>query len=49
MDTVSEDTVVTSRRFKVLIEWDADDRVWVTHVPALNYLSPPTATPATMP
>lgn len=31
--------VVATRRFKVLIEWDPDDRVWVTYVPALNHLS----------
>lgn len=30
---------VATRRFKVLIEWDPDDRVWVTYVPALNHLS----------
>lgn len=34
-----EETHVTARRFKVLVEWDADDRVWVTTVPALNFLS----------
>jgi predicted RNase H-like HicB family nuclease len=28
-----------SRRFKVLLEWDAEDSVWVTQVPALNHLS----------
>jgi predicted RNase H-like HicB family nuclease len=27
------------RRFKVVLEWDADDRVWVTYVPALGRLS----------
>ena len=27
------------RRFKVVLEWDADDRVWVTYVPALGHLS----------
>lgn len=27
------------RRFKVLIEWDAEDEVWVTYVPALGALS----------
>ena len=27
------------RRFKVVLEWDADDRVWVTYVPALWLLS----------
>jgi hypothetical protein len=30
---------MTSRRFKVLLEWDAEDAVWVTYVPALNHLS----------
>ena len=30
---------MTSRCFKVLIDYDADDNVWVTTVPALNYLS----------
>ena len=28
-----------SRRFKVLVEWDPEDSVWVTQVPALNHLS----------
>jgi predicted RNase H-like HicB family nuclease len=27
------------RRFKVLLEWDADDSMWVTYVPSLNHLS----------
>ena len=27
------------RRFKVFLEWDPDDRVWVTYVPALKHLS----------
>lgn len=27
------------RRFKVVLEWDAEDAVWVTYVPALNFLS----------
>jgi predicted RNase H-like HicB family nuclease len=30
---------VTRRRFKVLLEWDAEDSMWVTYVPALNHLS----------
>jgi len=30
---------IATRRFKVLLEWDPDDRVWVTYVPALNHLS----------
>lgn len=25
--------------YSVLIEWDSVERVWVTHVPAFNYLS----------
>lgn len=28
-----------TQEFQVLIEWDAEDEVWVTHVPALNALS----------
>ena len=28
-----------SRRFKVLIEYDAEEAVWVTYVPALNHIS----------
>lgn len=28
-----------TRRFKVLLEWDPECQVWVTHVPALNDLS----------
>jgi predicted RNase H-like HicB family nuclease len=27
------------RKFKVLLEWDAADKVWVSHVPTLGYLS----------
>lgn len=27
------------RRFKVLVEWDPGDRVWVTYVPDLDWLS----------
>ncbi len=27
------------RTFRVLLEWDADERVWVTHVPELDDLS----------
>ena len=30
---------MTLRRFKVVLEWDAEDAVWVTYVPALNHLS----------
>lgn len=28
-----------TRRFKVLVEYDAAEKVWVTYVPSLNYLS----------
>ncbi len=27
------------QQFSVIIEWDAEDDVWVTHVPALDHLS----------
>ncbi len=27
------------QHFQVLVEWDPEDEVWVTHVPALNTLS----------
>ena len=30
---------VAARRFKVLLEWDAGDDVWVSYVPTLGYLS----------
>ncbi len=30
---------MTARRFQVEIEWDPDDHVWVTYVPALGHLS----------
>jgi antitoxin HicB len=30
---------MTNRRFQIVLEWDAEDGVWVTYVPALNYLS----------
>lgn len=30
---------VISRRFRVMIEHDADDGAWVVYVPALNWLS----------
>jgi predicted RNase H-like HicB family nuclease len=26
-------------QFSVVVEWDRDAEVWVTHVPALDYLS----------
>jgi predicted RNase H-like HicB family nuclease len=28
-----------TQHFQVLMEWDPEDSVWVTHVPALNALS----------
>lgn len=27
------------RRFKVLLTWDPDDKVWVSYVPTLDWLS----------
>lgn len=30
---------VAARRFKVLLEWDAGEDVWVSYVPTLGYLS----------
>ena len=30
---------MTSRQFQVLLEWDADEHVWVTYVPGLDFLS----------
>jgi predicted RNase H-like HicB family nuclease len=30
---------VTTRQFQVILEWDSDDRVWVTYVPGLDFLS----------
>jgi len=30
---------VDKRRYHVLLEWDPEDEVWVTFVPALNDLS----------
>lgn len=27
------------RKYNVLIEWNPDEKVWVTYVPSLNYLS----------
>ena len=30
---------MTTRQFQVLVEWDEDDKVWVTYVPALDNLS----------
>jgi predicted RNase H-like HicB family nuclease len=28
-----------TKRFQVVIEWDSEESVWVTSVPALNHLS----------
>lgn len=28
-----------TRRFKVLVEWDPEDHVWITYVPSLDHLS----------
>ena len=30
---------MTMREFQTILQWDPDDQVWVTYVPALNYLS----------
>lgn len=30
---------MSSRSFQVVLEWDAEDRAWVTYVPALDFLS----------
>lgn len=30
---------MTVRQFQVVLEWDAEDSVWVTYVPVLNNLS----------
>jgi predicted RNase H-like HicB family nuclease len=30
---------MTTRRFKVFLEWDPEAPAWVTYVPALNHLS----------
>lgn len=38
-DAKGEHMAVTARRFKVLLEWDGEDKVWVTYVPGLNHLS----------
>lgn len=27
------------RQFQVVLEWDAEDQVWVTYVPSLGFLS----------
>lgn len=33
------EVVRLKRRFNVLVEWDPEDRVWVTYVPELDWLS----------
>ena len=30
---------MTTRRFQVVLEWDAEESVWVSYVPGLNHLS----------
>ena len=30
---------MTTRKYKVLLEWDEESGAWVTHVPTLDYLS----------
>ncbi len=35
----THDGQVYPHRFKVLLEWDRDERVWVTYVPSLDHLS----------
>ncbi|MBA2450886.1 MAG: type II toxin-antitoxin system HicB family antitoxin [Chloroflexi bacterium] len=30
---------MTTRRFKVLLEWDPEAQAWVSYVPVLNHLS----------
>jgi len=30
---------MATRQFQVILEWDADDHVWVTYVPSLDFLS----------
>ncbi len=30
---------MSTRRFKVLLEWDPESQAWVTYVPALDHLS----------
>ncbi|MGH4000377.1 MAG: type II toxin-antitoxin system HicB family antitoxin [Pseudonocardiaceae bacterium] len=27
------------RQFSVVVEWDSEDEIWVSHVPALDHLS----------
>lgn len=30
---------MSMRQFSVVVEWDSEDELWVTHVPALDHLS----------
>jgi len=30
---------MSMRHFSVVVEWDSEDEIWVTHVPALDHLS----------
>ncbi len=30
---------MANRSFQVVLEWDSGDKVWVTYVPALDFLS----------
>jgi predicted RNase H-like HicB family nuclease len=30
---------MSMRHFSVIVEWDSEDEIWVTHVPALDHLS----------
>ena len=30
---------MSSRSFQVVLEWDSEENVWVTYVPALDFLS----------
>ena len=30
---------MSSRSFQVVLEWDSEEEVWVTYVPALDFLS----------
>lgn len=30
---------MSTQQFSVVVEWDSDAEVWVTHVPALDHLS----------
>jgi predicted RNase H-like HicB family nuclease len=28
-----------TRQFQIVLEWDPEDKLWVTYVPSLNFLS----------